>query len=276
MHFYKYQGTGNDFVMIDNRGRKEVLGSLDKEVVARLCHRRFGIGADGLILLQDHPEYDFQMVYFNADGNQSSMCGNGGRCIVRFAHHLGVFTDKTRFLAIDGPHDAFIADGLVHLKMSDVSNVEQHLVSIPTARALGEFDFLNTGSPHYVRYVDHLKEFNVFAEGKQVRYHDYFTKSGGTNVNFVEHITNNSLFVRTYERGVEDETYSCGTGVTACALSASLRLNPASNEVATSTIHVQTLGGNLRVSFTKQLDNSFNDIYLIGPAEKVFEGEFIL
>jgi diaminopimelate epimerase len=260
MQFYKYQGTGNDFILVDDRQQNF---PIQKGLVAQLCHRRFGIGADGLILLQNHAEYDFRMVYFNADGNESSMCGNGGRCLVRFAHHLGVFNEKTTFLAVDGVHEAFIRDGLVHLKMTDVTEVQHDPA----------FDFLNTGSPHYVAYVQDLRHFDVFGQGKQIRYSDRFAP-GGTNVNFVEQLETDNLFVRTYERGVEDETYSCGTGVTACALSYFLR----KSEVPTAghTVRIQTLGGQLQVSFRPDGTGRFSDIYLIGPAERVFEGKYPL
>ena len=252
MRFHKYQGTGNDFVMVDNRDETFPVRT---ERVARLCHRRFGIGADGLILLQNHPGYNFRMVYFNADGNQGSMCGNGGRCLVQFAHHLGLVSDKATFLASDGKHEAFFRDGLVHLKMSDVGAVESD----------GEIHFLDTGSPHCVVYRDDLRAFDVLGEGRKLRYAERFAP-GGTNVNFVERLPDGQLFVRTYERGVEDETHSCGTGVTACALSNSLRGGD-------SPTRIQTLGGELRVSFRQTGPRQFNDIYLIGPARKVFEGE---
>jgi diaminopimelate epimerase len=251
--FYKYQGTGNDFVLVDNR-----TGIIDRErrdIVARLCHRRFGIGADGFILLQNKEGYDFEMVYYNADGNESTMCGNGGRCIVQFAFDLGVINDNTHFLAIDGGHHAQVKDGLVHLHMIDVKNVND----------LGENAyFLNTGSPHYVKQVEKLETFPIFEMGKNIRYSEAFAP-GGTNVNFME-MQGDILFVRTYERGVEDETYSCGTGVTAAAITAVKR--GASNPVS-----IKTLGGNLQVSFVKLDENNYSNIYLIGPAKRVFEGQ---
>lgn len=253
LRFHKYQGTGNDFVIFDDRnGTFPVSPSL----VAHLCHRRFGIGADGLMLLQNHPGYDFRMVYFNADGNQSTMCGNGGRCLVMFARALGIFETETTFLAVDGPHQAHVRDGLVYLKMMDVAGVQRER----------EYDFLNTGSPHYVTFAEEVRSTDVTGLGRSIRYNNYFGPIGGTNVNFVEVQADNTLFVRTYERGVEDETYSCGTGVTACALAASYR-----NLV--SPVRIKTLGGELQVAFRQIGEGSFADVYLIGPAQKVFEGE---
>ncbi len=254
LHFYKYQGTGNDFVIVDDR-RKTF--PISHELIAHLCDRRFGIGADGLMLLQNHPEYDFRMVYFNADGNSSSMCGNGGRCLVRFAHALGIFQQETLFEASDGLHEAYIQNSLVYLRMKDVSYVQRET----------NYDFLNTGSPHYVTFVPKVQSMTheeIVENGRAVRYNDYFASKGGTNVNFVEILGDNSLYVRTYERGVEDETFSCGTGVTASALSANYHH-------ITSPVRIHTKGGELQVSFLKDNDR-FTDVYLIGPAEKVFEG----
>lgn len=254
LEFYKYQGTGNDFIIIDNRNLNF---KPDTVLVAKLCDRRFGIGADGLMLLQNKEGYDFEMVYFNSDGNTSSMCGNGGRCIVGFAKRLGIIKDQTRFLATDGSHDALVKDKTVSLKMNDVNKVELN----------DEFCFLNTGSPHYVKFVEGIENYNVLEEGKKVRYSERF-KAEGTNVNFIESKPG-SLFVRTYERGVEDETYSCGTGVTAAALVAALS-NKSTNE---NYCNIQTIGGPIKVSFHKNQDNSFTDIWLEGPATFVFKGE---
>lgn len=251
--FFKYQGTGNDFVMIDDRS--QTFPASDQALVERICHRRFGVGADGLILLQNDPEYDFRMVYFNADGAEGSMCGNGGRCIVRFAHDLGLFEKETRFRAVDGEHIAVVTDEEIFLKMSNVSGIADR----------DGLTFLNTGSPHVVRFADDLESLDVVAEGRAIRYDSRF-QPGGTNVNFAQVIDDKTVFVRTYERGVEDETYSCGTGVTAVALVASQQLGMA------EPISVRTLGGNLRVSFQSAGEGQFETIYLIGPAKRVFTG----
>ncbi|MCW5906917.1 MAG: diaminopimelate epimerase [Chitinophagales bacterium] len=253
--FHKYQGTGNDFVMIDNRG-----GSLTRqhtELVKKLCDRRFGIGADGLILLQDVSGYDFEMVYFNSDGNESTMCGNGGRCLIKFANHLGVILDTCRFLAIDGPHDGeVLPDGTVSLKMKDVEEIENI-----------HNDFvLNTGSPHYVSFVNGVQQLDVFNEARKIRYSPRFEKEG-INVNFVEKLSDREIFVRTYERGVEAETLSCGTGVVASSLAFA-----ATNGQLLKHVYVNTPGGNLEVTFENN-GRSYKNIYLKGPAERVFEGE---
>jgi diaminopimelate epimerase len=253
MKFSKYQGTGNDFIMIDNR---LLDNHLSQAQIESLCHRRFGIGADGLILLQNEEGYDFRMVYFNADGTEGSMCGNGGRCTVRFAHDLGIIKESAKFIAVDGEHLASVCDEDIFLKMMDVPVVEQ----------FADYDFANTGSPHYVTYVHDLENTDVYEIGNKIRYLAEWAIKGGTNVNFVQLNDAQTIAVRTYERGVEDETYSCGTGVTACALSANLKHG------MESPIHIKTLGGQLQVSFQTGPNNSFSDIYLIGPAVKVFEG----
>lgn len=255
MKFFKYQGTGNDFVMIDQRETKFITRD-DKDLIERLCNRRFGIGADGLILLQNKEGYDFEMIYFNSDGRESSMCGNGGRCIVAFAKQLGIIKDKTHFLAIDGEHDAIVRpDGWVELKMTDVKSVENGT----------DFYYLNTGSPHYVTFVNDLEQVNVFEHGRAIRYNDRF-KAEGTNVNFVEP-NNGGISVATYERGVEDETLSCGTGVTAAAIA--YYIKSGNNNI--TKIPIQVKGGNLEVRFESE-GQGFTNIWLCGPAELVFEG----
>lgn len=254
LQFYKYQGTGNDFIIIDNRN--SVFDRNNFELVARLCDRRFGIGADGLMLLQNKEGYDFEMVYYNADGNEGSMCGNGGRCIVEFARTLGLTKEETLFYAVDGEHEALVRPGYISLKMQDVKEIEQN----------GAYCFLNTGSPHYVAFVNDLKNYPVVEEGKRVRYNERFNAEG-TNVNFIEE-TGAQLFVRTYERGVENETYSCGTGVTASAIVAAIRRDVPDE----SLWDIITLGGELKVKFNRSMDNHFTDVWLIGPATFVYKG----
>jgi diaminopimelate epimerase len=253
--FYKYQGTGNDFVMIDDRC--ESFPAQNLSLVSQLCNRRFGIGADGLILIRNKAGFDFEMIYFNADGSKS-MCGNGARCAVAFSNFLGIIKKNTTFLAIDGPHQATLSDGLVELGMAEVSSIAN----------VGQDYFVNTGSPHHIRYVKDLMEYPVVDQGAQVRFSEAYSPNG-TNVNFVSPIASDEIHVRTYERGVEDETLSCGTGVTACALVFGY-------QNALNLVKIKTLGGNLKVKFTKSADGSFKDILLIGPAEQVFFGEITI
>lgn len=253
IHFYKYQGTGNDFILIDNRDL--YFPKQNTELINKICNRRFGIGGDGLILLENHSEHDFQMVYFNSDGNESTMCGNGGRCLVAFAHFLGIFEKKAIFNAIDGLHEAEIQENIIKLKMINVEEIKQ----------IENNYELNTGSPHFVKYVENVEKLDVYQEGQKIRYSPTY-KEKGINVNFVSKISDNEIFVRTYERGVEDETYSCGTGVTASCLTWMKNFNL--NEVA-----VKTLGGNLKVYAEKEGDK-FKNIWLEGPTQQVFEGNF--
>lgn len=254
MDFAKYQGTGNDFVLIDDRS--ETFPVDNQALVAHLCHRRFGVGADGLILLRNDPDSDFRMVYFNADGAEGSLCGNGGRCIVRFAYDLGLFADQTRFGAVDGEHRAVMRGDEISLKMGDVGRID----------AMPDAYFLHTGSPHVVKFTENLNAFDVVGQGRAIRHAEAFGP-GGTNVNFTQVLDENTLFVRTYERGVEDETYSCGTGVTAAALAAHRVFG------MPGPVGIRTLGGELRVAFDALPDGSFKDVYLIGPAKRVFSGQ---
>jgi diaminopimelate epimerase len=268
VQFFKYQATGNDFVLIDNRSGSI---SLSVDQVRRICDRKFGVGADGLMLIERHPQVDFNLVYYNSDGSQS-LCGNGSRAAVIMAASLGMINGKAKFNAFDGIHEAeLLPNGDVKLKMNDVNDV----------RKVGEDIFINTGSPHYIRFTDTVNDYPVYDEGKRIRYDAGFSP-GGTNVNFVEAKTGNSIFVRTYERGVENETLSCGTGVTAAALASSFK-------GFKSPVNIKTLGGDLSVQFIQASNQKngaengnsarlssqqgmFTEIFLIGPAKLVFEG----
>ena len=253
--FYKYEGTGNDFIFIDNR--KSSFPKTDIKLIEKLCDRRFGIGADGLILLEDDAETDFRMVYYNSDGNQSSMCGNGGRCIVAFAKSLNLIDDQATFLATDGLHHAYILEnGIISLGMKNVDGVKIEK----------DYVFLNTGSPHHVMLVDDLDNYDVKTNGAQIRYSDLYGKAG-SNVNFVKQISDNHFRLRTYERGVEDETYSCGTGATAAAIAMY-----AIGKTNSNHIKLDVEGGELEVSFEK-VGTTYTNVFLKGPATFVFEGE---
>jgi len=250
--FYKYHGTGNDFILIDNR---QYILKLDAQQVAGLCDRHFGIGADGLMLLEEAAGYDFRMVYYNSDGNESTMCGNGGRCMTAFAHKLGLVNASANFIAIDGQHTAeILQNGSVCLHMNDVNDMAFH----------DGYTILNTGSPHYILWVNDVENIDVFTEGRAIRNQGRFQPSG-INVNFVER-DGDILHVRTYERGVEDETLSCGTGVTAAAIAA------AGNNMGSFTTAIVTPGGNLEVSFTKDTAHAAKNVILTGPATFVFQG----
>ena len=254
--FYKYQGTGNDFVIIDNR--QEYFDKNDTKRIKFLCDRRFGIGADGLILLENHDEVDFKMIYFNADGNQSSMCGNGGRCIVAFAKHLEIVNDKATFEAVDGIHHATIGGDEVRLQMQDVNQILKFNAHV----------FLDTGSPHHVEFRDDLMNLDVKNAGAKIRYGSLYNEDG-SNVNFVSKVNNDIFSVRTYERGVEDETLSCGTGVTAVALAMHF-IGETENDLVT----LKTEGGDLKVSFNK-IGDTYTNVWLIGPVKQVYKGEIV-
>ena len=254
MTFYKYQGTGNDFIIVDNR-----LQNVDKNDTKRIqeiCDRRFGIGADGFILLENDKISDFKMVYYNADGNESSMCGNGGRCITAFAKYLGIIDNRAKFMAIDGLHQSKIENDIVELQMQDVN----------TIKVFDQHSFLDTGSPHHVEMVSGLEKIDVKEEGSMIRYGEPYGKAG-SNVNFVEQLSNNYFAVRTYERGVEDETLSCGTGVTAVALAMHK-----TSKTSFKDIRLKTQGGELKVRFETDV-SGYKSIWLIGPTEQVFKGE---
>lgn len=255
INFRKYQGTGNDFVMID--GRKETV-KFSADQVQNICERRFGIGADGLIIIRNHLDSDFEMDYYNADGSQS-FCGNGSRCAQAYAKALGLIQDQSTFLAIDGIHKGKSVGSDFATKMGDVKVVQQ----------LGDDYFINTGSPHYIRYVEDVDAIDVYAEGRKIRYSDAYREQG-TNVNFVSE-DDGFLRVRTYERGVEGETFSCGTGVTAVAISFLFK-----NRLDSKQVKILTRGGELRIALNKKSDREYNDIWLVGPAVEVFKGKFDL
>jgi len=252
LHFEKYQATGNDFVLVDNRNGSV---SLTIDQIKKICDRRFGVGADGLMMIEKHPSLDFNLVYYNSDGSQS-LCGNGSRAAVNMASSLGIVNGKAAFNAYDGEHKAeIIANGIVKLRMNNTT-VEN------------DSDFINTGSPHVIRFVKDLANYPVYEEGKHLRN----SKPDGTNVNFIELLPNNTIYVRTYERGVENETLSCGTGVTASALAAYFKGYQ-------SPVAIRTQGGELSVQFIPRPAGhsvTFQDIFLIGPAKMVFKGDLEL
>lgn len=252
MEFYKYQGAGNDFIIVDNRDLDFDTG---KEIIKKLCDRRFGIGADGLMLLEESKGSDFHMRYFNCDGSEGTMCGNGGRCIAAFARKAGIAGDEIRFTGADGMHFAVAgADGNIHLEMNDVKGFSRK----------GDAWIMDTGSPHYVEFRENVDKINLYGEGREIRFSDKF-KPEGVNVNFVEK-RGSGIFVRTYERGVEDETLSCGTGSVAAAIASYLQygINP--------PVKVYTRGGRLNVKFEVSGEDNFTKIVLSGPAEFVFSG----
>ncbi len=261
IEFHKYHGAGNDFIIIDNRENKY---NLDNTTIAKMCSRRYGIGADGLMILEKSDDYDFRMKYYNSDGNEGSMCGNGGRCIIAFAMDLGIIKFKSTFIATDGVHHAIINNSNnnefdISLNMNDVSDIS----------SLNNSYFLNTGSPHHVEFVNNIDSIDVYNKGKEIRYSERYKETNGTNVNFIE-LNGDYLTIRTYERGVEDETHACGTGATAAAIAFAYKHNITNKE-----IKLKALGGTLRVEFNNN-DSKFDNIVLSGPAKRVFKGHYIL
>jgi diaminopimelate epimerase len=250
--FNKYQGAGNDFIIIDNR--KGLINPSDSQLINKLCNRRFGIGADGLILVSTHDLCDYEMLYFNSDGNIGSMCGNGGRCTAHFALKSGIAGEKQKFMAFDGIHEAYVRNETVRLQMGNVSRY----------KLVDDNYFIDTGSPHYVVFCDDADKINVFEEGKRIRWSDKFAP-GGTNVNFVQ-VFDKELYIRTFERGVEDETLACGTGVTASAIVSVLK-----GHFDRPSVNVRTRGGTLKVEFDIN-DKVMTNVWLTGPATSVFEG----
>ncbi len=272
LKFEKYQATGNDFIMIDNRKKlfQEIKASSTKEssLIKKLCDRRFGIGADGLILINTHPDTDFEMKYFNSDGREGSMCGNGGRCAAAFARKLGI-TGKTHsnFMAVDGEHEAVFSgktssedsEDIVKIKMINVAGVIQQK----------NIFLLDTGSPHIVKFTDETDKTDVFTEGSEIRNSKEYAPEG-VNVNFVNY-TKGIINIRTYERGVENETLACGTGSVAAAISVYLKYGSASAGVS-QQYKIQAAGGKLKVRFETGDNENFTNIWLEGPARKVYEG----
>lgn len=266
IQFYKYQGAGNDFIIIDAQEVNPFARIADPgSMISFLCDRRFGIGADGLMLLSAHPKYDFEMVYYNADGKEGSMCGNGGRCMVAFANHLGIIEDETIFLAVDGIHHAKIQSQQgnrfeVSLEMKEVLEIIQ----------MGDDLFLDTGSPHFIRFVDNIDEVDVYGLGREIRNAPPFNQQG-TNVNFAQ-IDKDTIHIRTYERGVEDETLACGTGITAVAIAAFAKGHKQKNNL----YKIKAKGGYLLVNFDASTKNTFKNIRLQGRATQVFQGSIFV
>jgi diaminopimelate epimerase len=266
IYFQKWQGAGNDFIIIDNRDQK--LTNLNPELISRLCDRHFGIGADGLMLIGNSSDFDFEMIYYNSDGFPAEMCGNGGRCIAAMASREGVFRNKARFLTTDGPHQAEVMrEDWIRLKMTDVNDIKEYKILLTGTEITTLGIFMNTGVPHLVVFVQDLESIDVAAEGRRLRYLDQFSPTG-TNVNFVK-IDDNSLQVRTYERGVENETLACGTGNVASAIAAEWIFHK-----GYEVYQCQAVGGRLQVSFHRQSPGRFSDVWLEGGAVKVFEGTF--
>jgi diaminopimelate epimerase len=266
--FYKYQGTGNDFIMLDQR-ETAYLKKTDTQIIKNLCDRRFGIGGDGLMFLQLKDGYDFEMVYFNADGTEGSMCGNGGRCLTAFAHFLGVFESKCTFLAIDGDHEAVVKGAINNPQIGNAVWVELKMINVAKSGIEQGTDYflMNTGSPHYVVFTEDLTDINIYENGRAIRYSERFAKEG-VNVNFVEILNApKGIEVATYERGVEDETFSCGTGVTAAAIAFYLKTG------GSTEVPIKTKGGQLEVKFSENTEGGiFQDVWLCGPATQVFAG----
>jgi len=253
IEFYKYQGTGNDFVMIDNR--EAIFDNQNIKEIQAICDRRFGVGADGLILIENAKNSDFYVNYFNSDGSKS-FCGNGARCSVAFASFLNIIENETTFEAIDGLHEAKIIEGSIHLKMGAVESIEQ----------LDQAVFIDTGSPHYIKFVENISDWNIVDFGKEIRYSEKY-KEEGTNVNLVQE-KEGKLLLQTYERGVENETFSCGTGATAVALAYFAKEGIDEGKVA-----IQVKGGMLEVKAEKE-GAGFKNIWLIGPGEQVYKGKW--
>jgi diaminopimelate epimerase len=254
INFSKYQGTGNDFIMLDNRSG--FYDDLSVTHIKQLCDRRFGVGSDGLIKINADSKTDFEVDYYNSDGSKS-FCGNGARCAVAFASSLGIDVSRTTFKAYDGDHEASMIAGIISLKMNDVSDI----------KVLGDDYQIYTGSPHYIHFLEG-NPLDIVSYGRSIRYNEVYSENG-INVNTVQSVKENRLQIETYERGVEDETLSCGTGVTACAIAFAIK----EGLQGLNEIHTQVKGGELAVRFNRVSNHQFEEVYLIGPAAFVFKGE---
>jgi diaminopimelate epimerase len=254
LQFSKYEGTGNDFILIDDR---KLQFPISEKLISKLCNRHFGIGADGILLVQHSEGYDFGMNYFNSDGSHATFCGNGGRCITAFANHLGIISNTCRFMAADGIHHATITEN-----NGQVMKVELSMQDPVIYSQANNFCYLNSGTFHVVKFVDNPDNIDIIEDGREIRYDARF-EPDGTNVNFAR-LLKKELYVRTYEKGVEDETLSCGTGVTASAIAASLKYGG-------DSFYVNTAGGRLFVSYTRT-GEVIKNVKLTGPAKLVFEG----
>jgi diaminopimelate epimerase len=250
--FSKYHGTGNDFIILDGRNQKFDLKNA--AFIKQMCHRRYGIGADGVMVLQSDKNYDFKMVYFNSDGFEGTMCGNGGRCICSFALSLGIINNKTTFIASDGIHEAILEKEIIHLKMNNVSKIT------PFDDGL----LIDTGSPHFIQITNNPHDVDTEKMGKEIRHQQRFAPKGA-NINFVS-VSENTIQIATFERGVESETLSCGTGSVASAIAFTYN-KPNGNY----TYNIHAKGGKLSVSLEKE-GMLYHNIWLSGPTVKVFDG----
>lgn len=259
LKFDKYQGAGNDFIILNNYNGS--YSRLSEEQIRGMCNRQMGIGADGLILLEPSDSSDFEMKYYNSDGKVSSLCGNGARCVVLYAHKKKIIGEKTKFNTIDGVHQAWLTSHeKIKIQLNEVKKILKHKGS----------HIVNTGSPHYVKIVDNISDLNVKKEGSEIRYLKDFIPEG-INVNFLQKKNNSNFLIRTYERGVEDETLACGTG----AVAAAIVMHNIGETLGNTNLEIDTLGGSLKVDF--DFDNSiYKNIFLEGPAKFVFSGTYKL
>jgi len=255
IHFDKYHGAGNDFIVFDNRLKS--YNDMLVNQLKKICDRHFGIGADGIILIESHSDADFEMIYYNSDGKLSSLCGNGGRCAVSFALRHNIIKTETIFMTADGLHKAYqIHPNQIRLQMQDVVDLIENDNAI----------IINTGSPHYVKLIQNCKKVDTNSQGAAIRFSEQFMPDG-INVNFIQKDTPNRYHIRTYERGVENETLACGTG----AVAAALAMHYMGESNGECKIELQTLGGLLTVDFDF-INQTYTNIHLQGPADFVYSG----